>query len=50
VDHRYIPIPRQIERFQDFLAEFIGIIEGDFPNSGPDCETCKYLEKIGHSY
>lgn len=50
VDHRYIPIPRQAERFQDFLGEFIGIIEGDFPESGDDCETCKYLEKIGFSY
>lgn len=50
VDHRYIPIPRQPERFQDFLAKFIGIIEGEFPESGDNCETCKYLEKIGHQY
>ena len=50
VDHRYIPIPRQAERFQDFLGEFIGIIEGDFPESGDDCDTCKYLEKIGFKY
>ena len=50
VDHRYISIPRQAERFQEFLAEFIGIIEGDFPESGDDCDTCKYLEKIGFSY
>jgi hypothetical protein len=50
VDHRYIPIPRQEERFQNFLAKFIGIIEGDFPESGDDCDTCKYLEKIGFQY
>ena len=50
VDHRYIPIPRQVERFQEFLGEFIGIIEGEFPESGDDCETCKYLEKIGYQY
>jgi hypothetical protein len=50
VDHRYIPIPRQAERFQDFLGEFIGIIESDFPESGDDCDTCKYLEKIGYKY
>ncbi len=50
VDHRYIPIPRQIERFQNFLAEFIGIIEGEFPNSGPECDACKYLEKIGYGF
>ena len=50
VDHRFIPIPRQPERFQSFLAEFIGIIEGEFPESGADCDTCKYLEKIGYQY
>lgn len=50
VDQRYIPIPRQEERFQNFLAKFIGIIEGDFPESGDDCDTCKYLEKIGFQY
>ena len=50
VDHRYIPIPRQVDRFQDFLAKFIGIIEGNFPESGDDCDTCKYLEKIGFQY
>lgn len=50
VDHRYIPIPRQPEKFQEFLARFIGIIEGEFPESGTDCDTCKYLEKIGYNY
>lgn len=50
VDHRYIPIPRQPEKFQDFLARFIGIIEGEFPESSAECDTCKYLEKIGYSY
>ena len=50
VDHRYIPISRQPEKFQEFLERFIGIIEGEFPESGTDCETCKYLEKIGHKF
>ena len=50
VDHRYIPIPRQPERFQEFLAKFIGIIEGEFPNSGEGCDACKYLERIGYTY
>ena len=47
VDHRYIPIQRRPKQFQDFLAEFIGIIEGEFPESGADCESCKFLEKFG---
>jgi hypothetical protein len=50
VDHRYIPIPRQPEKFQDFLARFIGIIEGEFPESGSGCETCAFLERIGYVY
>ncbi len=50
VDHRYIPIPRQPEKFQEFLEKFIGIIEGEFPESGEDCENCKFLSKIGFSY
>jgi len=48
VDHRYIPIPRRPNEFQNFLEKFIGIIEGDFPESGPDCENCAFLEKIGY--
>lgn len=47
VDHRYIAIPRQPEKFQEFLERFIGIIEGDFPESGAECDACKYLEKFG---
>ena len=50
VDHRYIPIPRQPEKFQEFLAKFIGIIEGEFPESGEECDTCGFLEKIGYQY
>ncbi|NCW94703.1 MAG: hypothetical protein EBW79_06960 [Actinobacteria bacterium] len=48
--HRYIPIPRQPEKFQEFLAKFIGIIEGEFPESGEECDTCGFLEKIGYQY
>lgn len=50
VDHRYIPVPRKPKEFQEFLAEFIGIIEGEFPESGTDCDTCKFLEKIRYEF
>lgn len=50
VDHRYIPIPRRPEKFQDFLAEFIAIIEGEFPESGEDCDNCIFLNKIGFEF
>jgi len=48
VDHRYISIPRRTTEFQQFLEKFIGIIEGDFPESGADCENCKFLFAIGY--
>lgn len=50
VDHRYISIPRRPQEFQAFLEKFIGIIEGDFPESGADCENCKFLENLGYQY
>lgn len=48
VDHRYISIPRRPAEFQQFLEKFIGIIEGDFPESGAECENCKFLTVLGH--
>ena len=50
VEHRFIQLPRREKEFQEFLARFIGIIEGEFTQSGNDCENCKFLEKIGFSY
>lgn len=50
VDHRYISIPRKPKEFQSFLEKFIGIIEGDFPESGSNCENCKFLETLGYQY
>lgn len=47
IDHRFIPLPRRAERFQDFLGQFISILEGPFPDSGRDCETCKYHTSLG---
>ena len=43
---RYIPVPRRKNEFDTFLERFIGIIEGDFPQSGTDCDTCKFLVQI----
>jgi len=50
VDHRYICLERRPMEFQTFLEKFIGIIEGDFPEAGTDCENCKFLVEIGFSY
>lgn len=50
VEHRFIQIPRREKEFQQFLSKFIEIIEGEFPESGSDCENCSFLSKIGFSY
>jgi len=50
VAHRYIPVERRPQEFQDFLAKFISIIEGPYPESGPQCDNCKFLGKIGFSF
>ena len=50
VGHRYIPVERRPREFQEFLAKFISIIEGPYPDSGPQCDNCKFLGKIGFSF
>ena len=50
VQHRYIPVTRRPTEFQEFLKQFIGIIEGEFPDSGAGCETCQFLSKLGYEY
>lgn len=50
VSHRYIPVERRPQEFQEFLAKFISIIEGPYPDSGAQCENCKFLGKIGFDF
>lgn len=50
VEHRYIPIPRRPNEFQQFMEKFIGIIEGEFPESGLDCSNCKFFNSIGYEF
>lgn len=50
VEHRFIQLPRREKEFQEFLARFIAIIEGEFPESGSDCENCAFLAKAGFAY
>lgn len=47
VEETYIPVERRPEEFGEFIAKFISIIEGDFPESGPECYDCKFLYEIG---
>ena len=44
VHQHYVPVQRDPQRLEKLLAEFISVIEGDFPEPGPDCHACNYLD------
>ena len=41
----YVPVERNPEKLQSLLADFISVIDGEFPDAGENCEVCKYYEK-----
>ena len=43
VSQRYVPVPRNQEKFLDAIADFIEVLEGPLPPAGPTCSTCNYL-------
>lgn len=47
LEERYIPVERRPREFQEFIAKFIGIIEGFCPEPSKDCYDCKFLHEIG---
>jgi hypothetical protein len=47
VEERYIPVNRRVAEFDVFMARFIGIIEGDYPDASSTCLDCKFLTEIG---
>ena len=47
VEEKYIPVNRNPDGFIDFISDFIEIIEGNFPDSSPNCADCKSLSQIG---
>lgn len=43
VTQRYLPVERDSAKFNLLLEELVDVIEGEFPDSGPECPTCNYL-------
>lgn len=39
----YVPVPRDEEKFLWVIGDFISVLEGPLPDSGPTCTTCNYL-------
>ena len=42
---RYLPVERNQEEFTALMTSLIEVIEGEFPEAGPECTTCNYLAK-----
>ena len=43
VTQHYLPVERDSKKFQELLVELLDVIEGEFPDAGPECQTCNYL-------
>jgi hypothetical protein len=43
VFQKYVPVERDQANFLKVIGEFIAVLEGDLPDAGPECPTCKYL-------
>jgi len=45
VFQKYLPVQRDQANFLRVIGEFIEVLEGDLPDSGPTCTTCTYLNE-----
>jgi hypothetical protein len=43
VTQHYLPVERDSAKFSALLEELVDVIDGDFPDAGPECPTCNYL-------
>ena len=43
VEQRYVPVKRDSARFQSLLTDLITMLEGEMPDSGEKCETCRFI-------
>ncbi len=43
VSQKYVPVPRDHEKFLHVIGDFINVLEGPLPLPGPTCTTCNYL-------
>lgn len=43
VSQKYVPVPRDQQKFEAVITDLINLLEGPLPESGPACSTCNYL-------
>jgi hypothetical protein len=48
IEQTYVPVERKPREFQAFIEKMINTIEGEFPDSNPECYDCKFLYEIGY--
>jgi len=48
VTQHYLPVERDSKKFHALLEELVDVIEGEFPDAGPECPTCNYLVQRAH--
>ena len=45
VKQSYVPVPRHQTKFFEVIHNFISVLEGPLPESGPECTTCNYFSE-----
>jgi hypothetical protein len=44
-DKEYLTAGRQPEKYQKFITKVIDMLDGEIPESGEKCTTCKFVQK-----
>lgn len=40
----YVPVERDQRRFEELITDLINVLDGEVPDSGENCEVCKYVQ------
>ena len=43
VHQKYVAVERDHDNFIQVITDFINVLEGELPEAGSDCETCRFL-------
>ena len=43
VAEKYVPVARDTQRFNNLVTDLIEMLEGEMPDSGENCATCKFI-------
>lgn len=43
INEKYVPVLRDLTRFDALVTDLITMLEGEMPDSGDKCETCRFI-------